>query len=92
MSDRERDYSGHRPPNEESRIIGEQAGHQPPQIEAKIVHPDQGKSGHVPPDGNSPVQGSGHPAPVRLDPMNVAPQTPPPKRDDAGPSGKPPAK
>lgn len=37
-----------------------------------------------------PVIGTGHPAPARVDPVNVAPKSPPPKRDDAGSSGKPP--
>jgi hypothetical protein len=66
----------------------EYTGHRPPD-EVKVIVGEQ--AGHRAP-GDLPVKGSGHPAPSRLDPVNVAPQTPPPKRDDAGSSGKPPAK
>jgi hypothetical protein len=89
MSEKKRDYSGHRPPDEVRVIVGEQAGHQPPRIEAKDLRPDAEKSGHRAPSGEGPVLGSGHPPPARIDPMNLSP---PPKRDDAGSSGKPPAK
>jgi hypothetical protein len=50
------------------------------------------QAGHRAPEGEGAIIGSGHPAPSRLDLVNVAPSNPPPKRDDAGSSGKPPAK
>lgn len=53
------------------------SGHEAP-AKAIVVSPDK------------PVHGTGHPAPARVDPVNVAPNLPPPKRDDAGSSGRPP--
>jgi hypothetical protein len=64
----------------------EYSGHPAPK-EIRTISGEQ--AGHRAP-GDIPVHRTGHP--IKTDPMNVAPQTPPPKRDDSGSSGKPPAK